>query len=129
MGHTAASTSWAVSAVSTATARAPSRRSRSPRSLRSAAWASNAERRALALPTADSSHLPLSTLVLHRHRPSAQSSAVPTIGAIITDDLDLLHVSAADFKIRCATDLLLIDVRRRERGPLLVVWRQRDSFD
>jgi hypothetical protein len=60
--------------------------------------------------------------------PSTQAQAVPTTRGIITDHLDLLHVPQP-IPIRCATDLLLFDERRRGWGPLLVVWQQRDSFD
>jgi hypothetical protein len=34
---------------------------------------------------------------------SLSRKQLPTARAVITDDLDLLHVPPADFKIRCAT--------------------------
>ena len=60
------------SAVNTSTTHASSRRSRSVRSLRSTAWASKAERRAAASPTADSSPSP------DRHRSFLSPKPPPT---------------------------------------------------
>ena len=60
----------------------------------------------LASPTADSSHLRSSTPAL-----SLSPKQLPTTRAVITDDLDLLHVPPTDFKIRCATHLSASSVR------------------
>jgi hypothetical protein len=60
----------------------------------------------LVVPTGDSSHLPLSTPVLYRHGISPSRKRLRTTRVVLTGDSDLLHVSPADFKIRCSTHLM-----------------------
>jgi hypothetical protein len=59
-----------------------------------------------ALPIADSSHLPYRHRSLYRHRPLLSRKRLVMSSAVITDDLDLLHVPPLDFEIRCAIHLM-----------------------